>query len=213
MGESRDILYIKLRQHTIVYDRKVTLNDVGSFESTNEAALRQIKQISLHSFPEKKTKSQMEFFSVLKIYELIHEKYPQLLLENVGEKDFVVEYLSRPKPPAWVGAIKLALLCILIFFGSAFTIMAFNNDISVTDVFDRFYYQIMGKAKPDLSELEIAYSVGIAVGIIGFFNHFGKKKFSSDPTPIQVEMTKYKKDMNDTLIENADRKGHEQDVS
>lgn len=213
MSENRDIIYIKLKQHNVVYDRKVTLNDVGSYESTNEPVLRQIKQISLHSFPEKKKKSQMEFFSVMKVIQLIHEKYPNLQVESIGEKDFIVEYLSQPSPAAWINTLKLVLLCVLIFFGSAFTIMAFNNDVSVTDVFDRFYLQVMGSKKPEISELEIAYSVGIAVGILVFFNHFGKKKFSSDPTPIQVEMNKYKSDMDDTLIANGDQKGHEEDVT
>ena len=45
------------------------------------------------------------------------------------------------------------------------------------------------------------------------FNHIGKKKITSDPTPIQVEMRKYEKDVDTAFIENAGRKGHEHDVS
>ena len=43
------------------------------------------------------------------------------------------------------------------FLGAAFTIMAFNNDVSVGEVFDRFYQQVMVKEKPKLSEIEIFY--------------------------------------------------------
>lgn len=53
-------------------------------------------------------------------------------------------------------------------FGSAFTIMAFNNDISISGVFEHFYKQIMGVDKPQVSVLEVFYCIGLAVGIILF---------------------------------------------
>lgn len=213
MAGNQDIIYMKAEQHSMVYDRSVTLSDIAKFECANEGILRQVKQIPLYRFPSKKEKSQMEFFSVLKVIELIHEKYPEVQVDSIGEQDFIVEYLSGMTPPKWVGYVKLVLLCIIVFFGSAFTIMAFNNDVSVTGVFERFYQQVMGQPKPEISELEITYSIGIAVGILVFFNHVGKRKFSKDPTPIQVEVNKFKMDMDTTLLENASRKGHEQDVS
>ena len=61
--------------------------------------------------------------------------------------------------------------------------------------------------------LETLYCLGLAVGILVFFNHIGKKKITSDPTPIQVEMRKYEQDVDMAFIENAGRKGHEHDVS
>ena len=90
--------------------------------------------------------------------------------------------------------------------------MAFNNDVSVTGVFERFYGQLTGMEKPAVTEIEICYSIGLSVGIMVFFNHFGKKKITMDPTPIQVELRKYEADMADTLIQNASRKGHNQDA-
>ena len=45
-----------------------------------------------------------------------------------------------------------------------------------------------------------------------FFNHFGKKKITPDPTPIQVQLRKYEQDVDMTFIENASRGGKEIDV-
>jgi stage V sporulation protein AA len=111
-----------------------------------------------------------------------------------------------------VDAAKTIVLCVLIFFGSAFTIMAFNNDISVSEMFAKLYEQIMGVPENGVSPLEICYSIGLAVGICVFFNHVGRKKITPDPTPIQVEMRKYEKDIDTAFIENAERKGHDIDV-
>ena len=47
--------------------------------------------------------------------------------------------------------------------------------------------------------IEISYSIGLAVGILIFYNHFSNKKASKDPTPLQVEMIKYDKDIANAL--------------
>jgi stage V sporulation protein AA len=185
-------------------------------ECTNAAALRQLKQKKVYTFPEaaesRKQKNEMQVFSVLKIIELIHEEYPGLTISNEGEKDFIVEYIPDPAKPVWLNALKTAVLCVVIFFGAAFTIMAFNNDISIGDVFAKLYFQVTGNKANGVTELEVCYSIGLALGILIFFNHVGHKKITPDPTPIQVEMRKYEKDIDTTFIENAERKGHSIDI-
>lgn len=109
--------------------------------------------------------------------------------------------------------LKTAAVCIIIFLGAAFTIIAFHNDIGITDVFSRFYEQVTGEAKPDVSVLEIFYSVGLAAGNLVFFNHVGRKKLTHDLTPIQVQMRKYEKDVDTAFMDDASRKGKEIDVS
>lgn len=216
MNLNQETVYIKTDMNTLVYDRNVILKDVIKIEGANEALVRQIKQLKLYTFPapEKKNrmKNMIEVFSILKVIQLIQDKYPGLEVQNLGESDFVVEYIVNPDKPKWLEIAKLAALCVLVFFGSGFTIMAFNNDISIIEVFERFYQQIMGIQKPAVTELEICYSIGIAIGVMVFFNHIGNKKISADPTPIQVEMRKFEQDISTTLIENASRKGHNQDV-
>ena len=130
MGVNSEILYLKIEQNTIVFDRHVVLNDIAKMECTNEAILRQLKQKKIYSFTnqknEKKEKNQMKVFSVLKIIEQIHEDYPSLTISNEGESDFIIEYIPDPEKPKVMNTIKTVLLCIIIFFGSAFTIMAFT---------------------------------------------------------------------------------------
>ena len=60
--------------------------------------------------------------------------------------------------------------------------------------------------------LHISYAAGLAIGIILFFNHAGKIKLNDDPTPFEVQMRLYERDVNDTLMINAGRKGEEADV-
>ena len=216
MGMSNETVYLKIDKNTIVTDRHVTLQDIAKMECADPSIVRQLKQKKVYTFKDamdaKKQKNEMKVFSVLKIIELIHEEYPNVDVSNEGESDFIVEYIPNPKKPKWLNALKTTVLCIVIFFGAAFTIMAFNNDISVTDVFSKLYLQIMGTPSNGVTELEICYSIGLALGIVIFFNHVGHKKITPDPTPIQVEMRKYENYIDTAFIDNAERKGHSIDV-
>lgn len=217
MGVKSETLYIKIAQNTIVTNRHVKLSDIAKMECTDPSIVRQLKQKKIYTFEDainvKKQKNQMRVFSILKIIELIHEEYPNVDITNEGEKDFIIEYIPNPQKPKWINAAKTIALCIIIFFGAAFAIMTFNNDVGVTEVFAKFYEQVMGVKSGGVTELEICYSIGLAIGILIFFNHVGKKKITPDPTPMQVEMRKYEMDIDTTFIENAERKGHSIDVN
>ena len=122
------------------------------------------------------------------------------------------ETMARQLKQKKIYSFRANALCILVFFGGAFTIMSFNNDIGITELFGKFYYQVMGAESSGFTELEISYCIGISIGILVFFNHFGKKKFTPDPTPVQVQMRQYEEEVDTTFIENSGRGGNEEDV-
>ncbi len=70
----------------------------------------------------------------------------------------------------------------------------------------------MGSEPAGVSALEVAYSVGLSLGIIVFFNHVGGRRLTKDPTPIEVEMRKYETDVNNALVDTAEREGKTIDV-
>ena len=202
-------IYVKANGNCIVYNKKVTLSDVMKIECTNLGILRTVKQMELYHF----THEHAQVFSILKVIEQIHQNYPNVEVVNCGENDFIVEFqLDTIKNPL-IEKVKLILISIIVFFGSAFTIMTFHIDIGIQKTFARFYVQLMGVDKPAVTELEISYSIGLAVGIIVFFNHFSKKKLTKDPTPMEMEMKKYNQDLIMTKIADSDEKGHTIDVS
>ena len=215
MKEKCETVYVKAERNSICREPQVKIQDVMSVQCSDPAICAGIKNKTFYSFEKKETskKKRIEVFSILKIIELIQNDYPQVEVVSYGEQDFVVEYIDRPPAPRWLEYLKVVAICGLIFLGSAFTIMAFNNDISIGEVFDRFYGQIMGTDKPNVTEIKVGSCLGLAGGVVVFDIHMGQKRRSSDPTPIQVEMRKYEKDVDTAFIENAGRKGHEHDVS
>jgi stage V sporulation protein AA len=108
--------------------------------------------------------------------------------------------------------LKVFLVTVITFVGAAFAIMTFNNDSGTSELFHQIYKLFMGKEQQGFSILELTYSIGLAVGILAFFNHFGKKRFTADPTPIEVEMRLYENDIQTTVIADYSRQGQEADV-
>ena len=90
--------------------------------------------------------------------------------------------------------------------------MAFHNDISIGKVFEKIYGIVTGQPYDGYGVLEISYSIGLALGIIVFFNHVGGRRITKDPTPIEVEMRIYEDQVNTALVETADREGKTMDV-
>lgn len=208
LSGQNDTLYLKLERSVLSYGPEIFMKDVGGLECSNPEILARVKAIKIYEF---RHPGNM-VCTITRLIQEVHKIYPQLEVVSLGEMDVILEYREK-KPSDAFQRIKLGLVCVLLFFGAAFTIVAFHNDIGITDVFERFYQQVVGGQKPEVSLIEISYSIGLAVGITVFYNHFGKKKITHDPTPIQVEMRKYEQDTDTAIIENSARRGENLDVS
>lgn len=210
MAVTNETLYIKFDQNTEVRNPDVYLRDVASMECADTSVTNRLSSLKILKLqPDKNSRY---IFSVLKIIEMIHQIYPQLEVNNVGEPDFIVTYEKKKKRSAALRFIKIALVCITTFLGSAFAIMAFNNDASVTKLFGQIYEQFTGQKASGFTIMELSYSIGLVFGILIFFNHFGGRKLTVDPTPLEVEMRLYEDDVNTTLIEAYTRKESNIDV-
>lgn len=198
-------IYIKAAQSTQVVNRKILLSDVLEIYSSNSSIVKEIGDIVLYTL--KGDKNQKVIFSTMKIIQTIQKEYPDYLIENIGEPDFVVEYQMPIAPKKGADYVKLVLLSFIVFIGAAFTIMTFNTDVSVSDVFDNFYKLVTGSKKHTGTIMETAYCIGIFVGVLGFYNHFRGSKVHDDPTPIHMEMRNYEEEKNKAIINDADREG------
>lgn len=203
-------LYMKGDRDVEVKKENVTLGDILSMECTDKHILATVKSMTVLKI--RSQKHQRYVISVLKIIQCIHEKYPDLTIENLGEPDIIITYETQKTPPAAWHIIKIIFVAAVTFCGAAFSIMAFNNDVDVTRLFGQIYEQITGKESSGYTILEITYSLGIIAGILIFFNHFGKKRFTVDPTPMEIQMRLYENDIQTTLVEDSARKGEELDV-
>lgn len=203
------ILYLKIEQCIQVPEISVTIGDVAKLECSDSSVIERLKAeeiLRVNADP-----NQRMVVSVLVVIKKIHEIYPELEVQNLGESDFILS-LKPGKQSKIFEYLKIFFVCIISFFGSVFAMMTFNEDVSALDSFRKVYTWVMGFPPEGSTILELSYSIGLSVGIIVFFNHFGKKKLTREPSPVEVEMSGYDKQVYTTLIQHEGRKGKEKDV-
>lgn len=204
-----DTLYLKIDQNVELHKPDITLGDVGKMTCADETVVSRLNTVKLVNVGQ--TDFAKYTVSVLAVIEKIHEVYPNLEINNIGEPEFVLTY-KKLKKTGILNVLKVALVCLIAAFGSAFAIMTFNLDAGVPDLFDDIYEGVMGVEASNITSLEISYSVGIALGIIVFFNHFFGRMITKEPTPLEVEMRLYEDDINTVHLETNIRKEYEIDV-
>ena len=204
MASKNVTLYIKGERNVKVTKPDIYLEDIVSMECSDKTVLPGIRRLKILKISGKK--EQRKVLSVLDIITCVHAAYPEVEVQNLGETDMIITCEQQKKTSVLLYGIKVVLVSATIFFGSAFSIMAFNNDVGGTELFGQIYEQVTGKKSDGFTVLEITYAIGLTVGILVFFNHFGKKRFTADPTPMEIQMRIYENDIQTTLVENASRK-------
>ncbi len=195
------ICYLDFEKMVEVKNEDVFLKDLGSVYCADKVLFAKLCAMKVYHFPEGREDRVM--LEVMDLLPLIEETAPGVQVECLGEIKVLLERKTKPVEKAWVSMLKIIFISCISFFGTAFTIIGFHVDINIRGIFDTVYLAIMGNAPGKVNPLEIGYSVGLALGIILFFNHVGPKRITKDPTPIEVSMVTYSRDLEDTLLDNA----------
>lgn len=198
-----DTLYLQIDQNIEIHHPHIYLQDIAKLSCSNAKILNRLRVLPVANLdPGKPGRYVM---SAIDLVEQIQKKEPDLDITHMGEPDFILTYEKEKAPNQIWRWAKILFVCFCTFFGAAFSIMTFNNDVDTGSLFSQIYTQVTGQASSGFTILEISYSIGIGLGVLFFFNHFGRMKISSDPTPMQVQMRLYENDVNTTIIEDINR--------
>lgn len=199
-----DTLYLQLDANIEIHHPHVYLQDIARMSCTSPKILNRLRVLPVINLdPGKPGRYVM---SVMDLVDLIRQKEPDLEITPIGETDFILTYEKAAPQHTLFRFFKIGFICLASFFGAAFSIMTFNTDADVGTLFSQIYTQVTGEVSSGFTILEISYSIGLGIGVLFFFNHFGHMKITSDPTPMQVQMRNYEDDVNATIIEDINRK-------
>lgn len=220
-------VYLKCDRSIEVQARDVFLSDVAEIWCVDEVIRAKLKALKVYRFSgeERKTgegrnaggnkragnKTERHVISTLKLVERMEKECPGIVVESVGETEVLLTRTNRSQEPVLFRWWKIGLVCLVSFFGTAFTIIAYHNDIGINGVFRLVYELVMNREPEGINVLEVSYSIGLAVGILLFFNHIGRHRFTKDPTPIEVSVRQYEESVDKALIAGAEREGMEEE--
>ena len=204
MAEKSD-LYIKLDEHVRTEKKDVSLSKVAGVYCQDEELKSQAEKVIVYSFQE--GEKEKAVFSLIYIYKKIYECMgSNIHIHSVGASECLVDWIQEKRPSKLLGYVQVVLVGLVTFFGAAFTIMTYNADAGVPDVFRTLYEMFTGRSGGN-GVLELTYSIGIGIGVIVFFHHF-EKKGRKTPTAMEVQMNKYEKDVVDSYVKYEERRGN-----
>ena len=189
---------------SLTHRSTVHLKDVAEIcvAGGNERDIKDIVLLNINS-----DKSSQYMVSAIDMIKKVAEVFPDADIQCLGETETLIDYYTS-KPEKTGGAIeklKTAFVCIVLFGGAMTAIMSFHSDAQMPAVFQNMYRIFFGIEATKPYIIYIPYSIGLAFGIIVFFNHFGLKKITEDPTPIEVEMTTYEKESDESVIDRLEK--------
>ena len=135
-------VYLKIRQLTKTDKQDVYLSDVAEVYAEKKL-LPKIKSIKLATFY--RTKKDRICISSMQVISAIQQLDDTLDVNNIGESDFIIDY-RKNQQPVWLSVILKIIVCIIIFIGSAYAIMAYNNDVSTIEIFEKVYRITLNEA-------------------------------------------------------------------
>ncbi|OAB46972.1 stage V sporulation protein AA [Paenibacillus antarcticus] len=134
---------------------------------------------------------------LMQIIPRVKKVIPNVFIESIGLQQVIVEIVGNSKKPS----ISLFLLVwLLLFFGSALTIMNFHADVNMMEVQIKVVEMVTGKRDEHPYLFQTSYSIGIGFGMVVFFNHLFKKKWNEEPTPLEVEMFLYQENIDEFVV-------------
>jgi len=195
-------IYIKPKKKVSLSSQpEILISDVAEVVATKEVTAK-IKKMKLLDTDTTTKRKQNYLVSITDIITVIQKTYPNYTVNNVGETDTWVQFLAQKSPDrTWFKWLKIAFVVVVLFIGSSTAIMSFHTDGQMPKIFENYYRIFFGEEKTNPGLINIPYSIGLAIGIIVFYNHLMGKKLTDDPTPIEVEMEMYDRDVTETMVD------------
>ncbi|WP_145045250.1 MULTISPECIES: stage V sporulation protein AA [Paenibacillus] len=199
-------VYIRLRSRVrIQRGKEVRLRDIAHVLTSSEEQERRLIELELlRPGPED---GNLILIDILQIIPQIRGVLPDVSVELIGSGHTLVEVVEGNGKPS---KSLFILVWLLLFFGSALTIMNFHADVSMQEVQIRIVEMITGRRDEHPYLFQVAYSIGIGFGMAVFFNHLFKKKWNEEPTPLEVEMFLYQQNVDQYVVIQENERMHDQ---
>ncbi|WP_033828502.1 stage V sporulation protein AA [Bacillus andreraoultii] len=193
-------IYIRLRHRVQVGgDKPVYLKDIASINAP-DVIIHDLKKLIVHKVT--KEDNNIIIIDGIQIIEVITDKLNIRDIQLIGPQQTIVEVVMRKVKMS----IPLFLLVwLLLFIGSAISIMNFHEDVSMQVVHQKLFYLLTGIKDEKPLTIQIPYSIGLGLGMILFFNHVFKKRINDEPSPLEVEMFNYQQSLDQYVIMNENK--------
>lgn len=183
-------IYVQFKKHiSLSKNKDIPLSQIANVAPSNHVA-HSIGQMII--FDQQTLPKNEVVVDGLFIIQRIQKHFPNINIRFIGET-YTVAYIQSSKNRTTKYLVPIIWL--LLFIGTAMTIMNFHHDVGMQEVQQKLHYIFTGKENDYPLWLQIPYSFGLGIGMILFFNYWFTKRFNKEPSPLEVELFKYEQEL------------------
>ncbi|PDO10184.1 MAG: hypothetical protein BLM47_08585 [Candidatus Reconcilbacillus cellulovorans] len=203
--KAEETVFVRMRRRACVTrGMPITVGDVAGILAERPETERRLREVVV-----RRTGAEDGVWAVvdaLDVVGAVRRAEPGVTVEHVGDPYSLVEIVRPGRRP---NVALVGLMWVLLFLGSGLAIMNFHEDVGMPQVHRRVYKMMTGVDAERPYWLQIPYSIGLGAGMVLFFNHVFKKKFSDEPSPLEIEMFLYEQGMDQYLVAEEYRRRRE----
>ncbi|RDW19119.1 stage V sporulation protein AA [Oceanobacillus arenosus] len=189
------IVYLRMKKNIEFTEmQEVRLKHIAYVSSTDTILNDKLKNTPIYRIT-KKDKNIVIIDSFL-IIDHLTNAFNTIEIQLIGPSQSIIRVITKRKP---INMLIVSVVWIILFIGTAMTIMNFHYDVSMQEVQQRLHYLLTGEQNEYPLWIQIPYSLGLGIGTLLFFNHWFNKRFNEEPSPLEVEIFKYQQDLDSYL--------------
>ncbi|MFS0751526.1 stage V sporulation protein AA [Oceanobacillus sp. 1P07AA] len=194
-----DIVYLRMHKKVnISHKKQLYLEDIAHV-SSNISYKKKLELTPIYRITEKD--NNILIIDSFLIVDHLISIFSDIEVQLLGSEQTIIHIQKRKKQTnLWI----VAFVWLLLFVGTAMTIMNFHYDVSMQQVQQKIHLLLTGRENEFPLWIQIPYSLGLGVGTLLFFNHWFNKRFNEEPSPLEIEIFNYQQDINQyiTYMEN-----------
>ena len=185
-----EIIYLRMKKNLEIADlQEIKLKHIALI-STTSGRKGNIEDTSIYRISGKD--HNIVIIDSFLVIDHLNNLYPNLEFQLIGPTHTIIRVKKEEKKRSF---IVVACVWLLLFVGTAMTIMNFHYDVSMQEVQQKLHYLFTGEHNEYPLSIQIPYSFGLGIGMLLFFNHWFKKRFNEEPSPLEVELFNYQQDL------------------
>ncbi|WP_099158419.1 stage V sporulation protein AA [Virgibacillus ndiopensis] len=185
-----EIVYLRMKRNVeMIGLQAVQLRHIALI-STPSQFKRELEKTTLYRIS--KEDRNIVIIDSFLVIDHLNSLYPGIEFQLIGPSQTIIRITKRKKAPS---ILIVSFVWLLLFIGTAMTIMNFHYDVSMQEVQQKLHYLLTGEQEEYPLWIQIPYSFGLGIGMLLFFNHWFKKRFNEEPSPLEVEIFNYQQDL------------------
>lgn len=187
-------VYLRMKRKIAAQvNQSLFVKDIAYVSATTELQ-KKIKETKLYTITSKN--QELAVIDCFQVIELLQKKYPEMDCQQMGATETIIHIEHKRKRTLF---LRLMFAWIVLFIGTAMTIMNFHEDVNMLAVHQKIHLLLTGEHTSSLFWIQIPYSFGLGLGMVLFLNHWFKKRINEEPSPLEIELFTYQQDLDNYI--------------